>query len=934
SEVLMAQKPDYAKWDQRVENMEKETSEHKGDVKSKQDMDDAKLIITNDILKREIFILEVLKALPATLLAVDRDYNILMVGGEIIRSFKNSDQLLGQKCYMVFQKRDTPCTWCKIPTVIKNGVIINETTTPDDPREKLTKKPLNVYLRPLWDNDGAIIGAIEMGTDISQIRKADEDRQRAVEALSESEEKYRSLVEMSKDGILIAQDGVIKFANKSYAKMLGYELEELLGLEFIKTIPPENRDTIWEGYKRSIAGEDFPGIHETSLLKKSGEKIFVEVSTGLIQFEGKPANLSFVRDITERKREEKKFKENEGLYKIISEQAMMGLLIVKNQKVVFANQAYAEITGYSVDELFSWQPGEIFKIIHPKDREFMIEQEKLKENNEPDHISQYHCHLVRPNGELRYVELYSKPIPYADEYANFVVLNDITDQKQAELKYEKIVQNAVDGYFFMNTKGAFLDCNDSYLNMIGYSRKELLTMSSADIDAKESAVETAKHCNLIVEKGYDRFETLQRRKDGSIINVEVSVQYLDFDGGRFFGFIRDISKEVQARKEKAALEAQLQQAQKMEAVGRLAGGVAHDFNNLLTIIIGNISMAQMDLDMNHPLYKTLKEINSASKQAADLTRQLLAFSRKQIIKPMVINLNKLIKNMHKMLVRVIGEDINLQTKPMKGLGLTKVDPGQIEQCIVNLAINAKDAMPKGGTLIIETAEVNLDEEYTKNHPEVKPGTYIMLAISDTGEGMDEEMQRKIFDPFFTTKEKEKGTGLGLAMVYGIVKQHHGHINVYSEVGEGTTFKLYFPLVREKAEPIVPIPDLEELPTGTETILVVEDEAMVENIAIRILNRLGYKVLHSHHGEDAIHLAKKHEGPIHLLLTDIIMPVMNGREVANKIQQDRQEMKVLYTSGYPEDIISQQGIIEEDAAFIDKPYSPQTLALKVRQTLDG
>lgn len=613
---------------------------------------------------------------------------------------------------------------------------------------------------------------------------------------------------------------------------------------------------------------------------------------------------------------------------------MMGLLIVKNQKIVFANQTYADITGYSVDEMLSWPSRELFKMIHPKDREFMIEQARLKENNEQDYVAHYHCHLVRPNGEVRYVDLYSKPIPYCDQYANFVVMNDITDQRQAELKYKKIVQSLVDGYFLTDTKGGFLDCNDSYNSMIGYFREEVLSMSVSDIEAKESAVEAEKHFNRIVEKGYDRFETLQRRKDGGIISVEVIVQYLDFEGGLFFGFIRDITEEDLAKKEKAALEAQLQQAQKMEAVGRLAGGIAHDFNNLLTIIIGNISMAQMDLDINHPLYKTFREINKASKQAADLTRQLLAFSRKQIIKPMVINLNELIKNMHKMLVRVIGEDIIFQIKPMQGLGLVKVDPGQIEQCVINLVINARDAMPKGGLLIIETAEVNLDKDYCKDNINIKPGAYVMLVVSDTGEGMDKERRQKIFEPFFTTKGKGKGTGLGLPMIYGIVKQHNGHINVYSEVGKGATFKLYFPLVREKGEPIFPIPDLDELPTGTETILVMEDDAMVEDIAIRILKRLGYNVLHSNRVVEAIQLAKNHEGPIHLLMTDIIMPEMNGQEVAKSIKQDRPEMKVLYTSGYPEDVISQQGILEEHVAFIDKPYAPQTLALKVRQVLDG
>jgi len=298
----MAQKPTYEELEQRVEQLEKKllsSSERK--VKSEKDKGDARLIISNDKIKKEILILEVLKAIPATLLVVDIDYNILMVGGEIIRTFENTDQLIGQKCYKVFQKRDTPCTWCKIAKVIQEGVIINETTNPDDPREKLAQKAMNIYLRPLLNEAGAIMGAIELGADITMLRKAHEECRRVLDKLRESEEKYRSFVEMSKDGIVIAQDKVIKFANKSYAKMLGYELEELLGVEFIKTIvPPENRDKVWENYQRSLTGEDFLSIRETTLQKKNGEKFPVEASIGHIQFEGKPANLSFVRDITER----------------------------------------------------------------------------------------------------------------------------------------------------------------------------------------------------------------------------------------------------------------------------------------------------------------------------------------------------------------------------------------------------------------------------------------------------------------------------------------------------------------------------------------------------------------------------------------------------------------------------------------------------------
>jgi PAS domain S-box-containing protein len=380
------------------------------------------------------------------------------------------------------------------------------------------------------------------------------------------------------------------------------------------------------------------------------------------------------------------------------------------------------------------------------------------------------------------------------------------------------------------------------------------------------------------------------------------------------------------------LEEQFLQAQKMEAVGRLTGGIAHDFNNLLTAIIGfSEILLHRQLDEGDPLYKPIEEIHKAGQRAASLTRQLLAFSRKQVLQPKVLDLNAVVTDMDKMLPRVISEDIDLVTVLDPDLGPVKADLGQIEQVIVNLAVNARDAMPQGGQLTIETANVELDEAYARRHVDVQPGPYVMLAVSDTGVGMDKETQSRIFEPFFTTKEE--GTGLGLATVYGIVKQSGGHIWVYSEPGQGTTFKIYLPRVEEAVEPLRPSVAPTERLQGSETILVVEDDQGVRMLARDVLEMDGYTVLEASHGEEALRVCEEHQGPIHLMVTDMVMPGMNGRQLAERLAPLRPEMKVLYVSGYTDNAILRHGVLEPGMAFLQKPITPGALARKVREVLD-
>jgi PAS domain S-box-containing protein len=394
------------------------------------------------------------------------------------------------------------------------------------------------------------------------------------------------------------------------------------------------------------------------------------------------------------------------------------------------------------------------------------------------------------------------------------------------------------------------------------------------------------------------------------------------------------TERIQAEKEKSALEEQLRQSQKMEAIGRLAGGVAHDFNNLLTIIKGNSQLSLMELNEKSSLRENLEEVMKASDRASDLIHQLLAFSRRQILELKVLDLNTVLQNIDKMLHRVIGEDIELVTQCAEDLGRVKTDSGQIEQVIMNLAVNARDAMPSGGRLIIETANVELDEGYARKHVAVKRGHYVMLSVSDTGAGMTPEVRDRVFEPFFTTKENGKGTGLGLPTVYGIVKQSGGNIWVYSEPGIGTTFKIYLPRVDEPLEEVMKERVAEEeLPRGGETILVVEDDEDVRKLAVRILRMQGYRVLETFQGSDALLHCEQDADPIHLMVTDVVMPGMNGPELAKRLKPIRPEMKVLYISGYTDNTIAHHGVLKAGVNYIQKPFTVDGLTKKVREVLD-
>ena len=502
--------------------------------------------------------------------------------------------------------------------------------------------------------------------------------------------------------------------------------------------------------------------------------------------------------------------------------------------------------------------------------------------------------------------------------------------RESEQDYRDLFENASDALFTLDKSGRITAVNRTAELITGYERHKLFSRHAKELVSPEyhSIIDEMLQCN----SGNDVQATQQielTAKGGRRVTLEVSSRPI-FKGGEMVG-VQGTARDVTERN---LLQEQLAQSQKMDAIGRLAGGVAHDFNNLLTAIIGYSQILLSGLNEQDPSFARLTEIEKAGKRAASLTNQLLAFSRKQVLQPHVLDLNVVVSELGKLLRRLIGEHITLVTKFDPALWQVKADPSQIEQIILNLAINARDAMPGGGTLTIQTTNVHLDESYSSHHLDSHPGPHVMVAVSDTGVGMDRQTQSRIFEPFFTTKEKGKGTGLGLSMVYGIVKQSGGTVRVYSERGRGTTFKIYLPRTAEAQSVAQTVDSNGKVLSGSETILVAEDEGAVRAFARTVLTARGYNVLEASTGAEAMLICQQAEAPIHLLLTDMVLPDVGGGSLARAVLTHRSETKVLYMSGYTDEAISQQGVLEPDMPFLEKPFTPDGLAGKVRELLDS
>ncbi len=627
--------------------------------------------------------------------------------------------------------------------------------------------------------------------------------------------------------------------------------------------------------------------------------------------------------------------QREEMFRLISENAADMIAVVDMEgNRIFNSLSYKKILGYSPEELKS---SSSFDQIHPDDRELV---KAVAEEARRTGIGRPLEYRIRhKDGTWRVLESTASVIRNSGgEAEKLVIVNrDVTERKraaeallQSEASFRSVVEGAPYGIYRASLTGQLLLVNSALVSMLGYeSQDELFKINLVTGIYRDPKEHERLIAMLPDDEGFKDLEVDWKRKDGTPITVRCSGRPAK-DASGAVAYLEAFAEDVTERR---VLERQLRMAQKMEAVGRLSGGIAHDFNNLLGVIIGYSQVLKRTLGPQSPSYEHAEEIEKASHRAVSLTRQLLAFSRQQVLEPTILSLNTLVSDMEKMLPRLIGEDIALNVTMGSDLGFVKADRGQLEQVIMNLAVNARDAMPEGGNLTIQTANVELDVVYTRHHPGSKPGRYVMLSVTDTGTGMDPEVQAQIFEPFFTTKERDKGTGLGLATVYGVVKQSGGYIAVDSEKGKGSSFKIYLPRVEQVAavpEANSPVPpDVH----GSETILLVEDAEPLLKLANMFLKENGYKVLTASEGTQALQVAREFAGPIHLLLTDVVMPGMNGRVLAERLTPWQPGMKVLYMSGYTDSFIAGHGVLEPGTHLLHKPFTAETLAQKVREILD-
>lgn len=761
------------------------------------------------------------------------------------------------------------------------------------------------------------------------------ETKRASEAVRQTGERFRLVWESATDGMRLTDGrGTVLVANEAYCRMMGKKREEVEGHPLSVVYALADQERILRKHCQRFANRDVPVSMERRMTLCDGRELVLETANQFIEPDSlQPLLLSVFRDITARKRAEEALRQSEQKFRAIFDGAEIGIALCEpDGKIILLNRAYQNLVGLTAKDLpvvVSFDD-----VTHPDDRQADAEKYQDMLAGKFDSFQQEKRYRLR-DGRVVWANLTAHLLKDAENKPQYVLgmAVNITGQKhaedavrQSEANYRSLVENSPYGIYRVTEDGTLLTVNSALVQMLGYPSTEELLQTNV---------------NELYERPEERSEILTRFRSQGKLSGEAYVHWKKRDGqpitvrlnGRAVTVGPDQALQIELMAEdvtaRQVLETQFRQSQKMEAVGQLAGGVAHDFNNLLGVILG---YAELLLEKD-PGDEPLQEIRAAAKRGATLTRQLLAFSRQQVLDVKLLNLNHIVRDAHNLLQRLLREDIEFHPRLTPDLWTVKADPGQIDQILMNLTANARDAMPKGGKLTLETANVELDEHFVNRHPIARLGSYVMLAVTDNGIGMDANTLEKIFEPFFTTKDKGKGTGLGLATVYGIVKQSEGFIWAYSEIGHGTTFKIYLPAVRENAvSQQVLLQETAGL-DGSETILLVEDVEALRKLTRTILETYGYTVLEAADGVAALELAQRQPGAIHLLLTDVVMPRMGGEELARKLRPKHKGIKLILMTGYSETVVRQR-TLGATSEILQKPFTPGELLKRVRKVLDS